>query len=44
MIAAAIEKSGMQVDYRDPTETQKLLDAEGANVSRVIERLGIGKQ
>jgi hypothetical protein len=34
----------MQVDYRDPTETQKLLDTEGANVSRVIERLGIGKQ
>ena len=43
-IAAAIEKAGMQVDYRDPTETQKLLDAEGASVSRVIERLGIGKQ
>lgn len=43
-ITAAIEKAGMQVDYRDPTETQKLLDTEGANVSRVIERLGIGKQ
>ena len=43
-IAAAIEKAGMQVDYRDPAETQKLLDTEGANVSRVIERLGIGKQ
>ena len=43
-IAAAIEKAGMQVDYRDPTETQKLLDTEGANVSRVIEKLGIGKQ
>lgn len=42
-IAAAIEKAGMQVDYRDPTETQKLLDAESANVSRVIEKLGIGK-
>ena len=43
-IAAAIEKAGMQVDYRDPAETQKLLDTEGANVSRVIEKLGIGKQ
>lgn len=43
-IADAIEKAGMQVDYRDPAETQKLLNAESANVSRVIEKLGIGKQ
>jgi tripartite-type tricarboxylate transporter receptor subunit TctC len=42
-VTTAIEKAGMQVDYRDPMETQKLLDAESANVARVIEKLGIGK-
>jgi tripartite-type tricarboxylate transporter receptor subunit TctC len=39
-----MEKAGMQLDYRDPAETKKLLETESANVARVIEKLGIGKQ
>jgi tripartite-type tricarboxylate transporter receptor subunit TctC len=43
-VATAMEKAGMQLDYRDPAETKKLLETESANVARVIEKLGIGKQ
>lgn len=43
-LAASMEKAGMQLDYRDPAETKKLLETETASVARVIEKLGIPKQ
>ena len=42
-VVAATEKAGMYMDYRDPAETQKLLESETASVRKVAERLGIGK-
>jgi len=42
-VIAAVEKAGMQVDYREPAETQKLLETETASVRKVAEKLGIGK-
>ncbi len=42
-VIGAVDKAGMQVDYRDPADTQKLLDTETASVRKVAEKLGIGK-
>jgi len=38
-VISAIEKAGMHVDYKDPAETQKALDAEAATVAKVVEKL-----
>jgi tripartite-type tricarboxylate transporter receptor subunit TctC len=42
-VAAAVEKAGMHVDYRDPEDTLKLLQTESAAVRKVAEKLGLGK-
>jgi tripartite-type tricarboxylate transporter receptor subunit TctC len=42
--AAAIEKAGMQLDYRDPAETWKALETESAVVGQVTQKLNIGKK
>lgn len=41
---AALEKAGMHLDYRDPADTQKLLESETATVARVVEKLNLPKQ
>lgn len=43
-MAAALEKAGMHLDYRDPAATQRLLETETATVARVVEKLGLQKQ
>jgi tripartite-type tricarboxylate transporter receptor subunit TctC len=43
-VVAAVEKSGMVVDYRDPAATAKLVEAEHEAVKKVVARLGIGKK
>jgi tripartite-type tricarboxylate transporter receptor subunit TctC len=43
-VASAMEKAGMQVDYKDPAETRKALEAESATVGKVAERLDLPKQ
>lgn len=40
-VAGALEKAGMNLDYRDPAETRKLLDSEAATVAKVAEKLGL---
>jgi tripartite-type tricarboxylate transporter receptor subunit TctC len=42
-VVAAIEKAGMQPDYKDPAETQKTLETEAATVAKVAEKLGMTK-
>jgi tripartite-type tricarboxylate transporter receptor subunit TctC len=42
-VISAIEKAGMHVDYKDPAETQKALDAETATVAKVVEKLHLAK-
>jgi tripartite-type tricarboxylate transporter receptor subunit TctC len=42
-VMSAVEKAGMEVDYRGQAETQKLLESETASVRKVAEKLGIGK-
>ena len=43
-VVGAIEKAGMNVDYHDPAETLKNLEAESTRVGQVVDKLGIGKQ
>lgn len=43
-MAAALEKAGMQIDYRDPAATRRLIETETATVARVVEKLKIEKQ
>ena len=42
-VAAAVDKAGMVVDYRNPGATAKLIEAEHDAVKKVVTRLGIGK-
>jgi len=41
-VAAAVDKAGMVVDYRNPAATAKLLETEHDAVKKVVTRLGIG--
>ena len=41
-LAAAVDKAGMVVDYRNPAATAKLLETEHDAVKKVVTRLGIG--
>lgn len=43
-VVAAIEKSGMVVDYRNPPATAKLVETEHEAVKKVVAKLGIGKK
>jgi tripartite-type tricarboxylate transporter receptor subunit TctC len=43
-VVAAVEKSGMVVDYRDPAATAKLVETEHEAVKKVVARLGVGKK
>lgn len=43
-VIAATEKAGMNVDYRDPEATWRLLESEHEAVKKVVARLGIGKK
>lgn len=43
-LEAALDKAGMHLDYRDPADTQKLLETESATVARVAEKLNLPKQ
>ncbi len=43
-VAAAVEKAGMVVDYRDAVATAKLVESEHEAVKKVATRLGIGKK
>ena len=43
-VLAAVEKSGMIIDLRDPAGTAKLVETEHEAVKKVVTRLGIGKK
>ncbi len=43
-VVAAVEKSGMTVDFHGPEETRKLLESEHEVVKKVVQRMGIGKK
>ena len=43
-VLAAVEKSGMIIDVRDPAGTAKLVETEHEAVKKVVTRLGIGKK
>ncbi len=43
-VLAAVEKSGMIIDVRDPAGTAKLVATEHEAVKKVVTRLGIGKK
>lgn len=43
-VTAAVEKSGMIIDVRDPAGTAKLVETEHEAVKKVVTRLGIGKK
>jgi len=43
-VLAAVEKSGMIIDFRDPAGTAKLVETEHEAVKKVVTRLGIGKK
>ncbi len=43
-LAASLQKAGMQLDYRDPAATRKLLESETATVAKVIQRLNLPKE
>ena len=43
-IVAAVEKSGMVVDYHAPQATQKMLDGEAELVRNVVQKLNLGKK
>lgn len=43
-VVAAVEKSGMIIDVRDPAGTAKLVETEHEAVKKVVTRLGIGKK
>jgi tripartite-type tricarboxylate transporter receptor subunit TctC len=42
--AAALEKAGMNLDYKDPAATWQALEKESAVVGKAVEKLGIAKK